>query len=323
MILGIDTSCYTTSVALMNQESRLTCDMRRLLAVEKGARGLRQSDAVYAHTQNLPQLLAELFCQHPAQQLTAIAVSAKPRPVDNSFMPVFTSGYGVARILAAALQIPLLSFSHQEGHLAAALWSAGLGWQEPFLALHLSGGTGEILQVEPCCNPVPSPLPHEYAPALYRIGIIGDTDLPPGQFVDRIGVALGMDFPAGAQLDALATTATRRDFRLSGSVTRTHISFSGPESAAQRAIASGVEPSQIAAAVFDNIGKSLAKAIRKAREISGIKKVLLMGGVAASQNLRRYLEQEGVNFASAKYSSDNAAGTAAMGVNIINNKLLR
>lgn len=93
MILGIDTSCYTTSVAIMNQESRLTCDMKRLLAVEKGARGLRQSDAVYAHTQNLPQLLAELFGQHQAQQLTAIAVSAKPRPEDNSFMPVFTSGY--------------------------------------------------------------------------------------------------------------------------------------------------------------------------------------------------------------------------------------
>ena len=320
MILGIDTSCYTTSVALMDQESRLICDMRRLLAVEKGARGLRQSDAVYAHTQNLPQLLDNLLQQYPAEQITAIAVSNKPRPQDQSFMPVFTSGYGVGRILAAALHLPLLCFSHQEGHLAAALWSAGLHWQEPFIALHLSGGTGEILQVEPCQPTITNSLPSQYEPLLYRISIIGDTDLPPGQFVDRVGVALGMDFPAGAQLDALATTATCRDFRLSGSVKGTHISFSGPESAAQRAITAGIEPSQIAAAVFDNIGKSLLKAIRAAKDNSGLDKVLLMGGVAASQNLRHYLAREKVHFAQAKYSSDNAVGTAAMGVYLTANK---
>lgn len=311
MILGIDTSCYTTSVALMDQQGRLISDMRRLLSVEHGARGLRQSDAVYAHNQNLPQLLAELFREHSAKQLKAIAVSCRPRPQDDSFMPVFTAGCGTAQILAAALRLPLFSFSHQEGHLAAALWSAGLHWQEPFIALHLSGGTGEILLVEPgaqSCSPSP-----DGEQRLYRISIIGDTDLPPGQFVDRIGVALGMNFPAGAELDALALNASCRDFRLSGSVRDTHISFSGPESAAQRAVKAGVEPAQIAAAVFDNIGKSLLKAIRAAKAAYGLERVLLMGGVAASQNLRRYLESEQVCFAQARYSSDNAVGTAALG----------
>lgn len=316
MILGIDTSCYTTSVAIMDNQSRLICDMRRLLSVAKGERGLRQSDALYAHTQNLPQLIPEAFAQCPAQQLEAIAVSLRPRPQQGSFMPVFTAGYAAAKMLAAALQIPLLCFSHQEGHLAAALWSASLHWQEPFLALHLSGGTGEILRVEPQQYSTILPLPPEQNPQLYHIEIIGDTDLPPGQFVDRIGVALGMKFPAGAELDALATTATCRDFRLSGSVKGTHISFSGPESAAQRAVVAGIEPAQIAAAVFDNIGKSLTKAITKARELSGINKVLLMGGVAASQNLRHYLEKEQVHFAQAKFSSDNAVGIAAMGAYI-------
>jgi len=216
-------------------------------------------------------------------------------------MPVFTAGLSLAKELAAALDLPLAEFSHQEGHLAAALWSAQLKWNDPFLALHLSGGTGEILLIKPKrCG--------------YDIQIVGDTDLPPGQFVDRIGVALGYPFPAGAHLDKLALSASSKDFRLTGSVKGTHISFSGPESAAARAVEAGVEPAQIAKAVFDNIGKSLAKAIACARKETDIKKVLLMGGVAASENLRQILKNENIHFAQAKYSSDNAVGIAALGV---------
>ena len=305
MILGIDTSCYTTSLAIMDFKGRLICDLRRPLAVAQGNRGLRQSDALYAHIQNLPGLAEEAFSIVPAGKLSAIAVSIRPRPLEGSFMPVFTAGHGMARQLSAALGIPLIAYSHQEGHLAAALWSAGLNWQQDFLALHLSGGTGEILQVSPAADPV--------SPTRYQISIIGDTDLPPGQFVDRIGVALGYPFAAGPHLDKLALTATDKSFRLSGSVKGTHISFSGPESAAQRAISKGVEPAAIAAAVFDNIGKSLSKAIAAAREQSGINDVLLMGGVAASSNLRNYLEKDRINFAKAKYSSDNAVGIAWLG----------
>lgn len=309
MILGIDTSCYTTSIAVMDNQGRLICDLRRPLAVAKGQRGLRQSDALYAHVQNLPELAEEAFSIVSRQQLEGIAVSSRPRPIDGSFMPVFTAGHGLGRQLAAALSLPLMTFSHQEGHLEAALWSAALTWQEPFLALHLSGGTGEILKV--------TPLPLAKDTPCYEIEIIGDTDLPPGQFVDRIGVALGYPFPAGPHLDKLALTADKKDFRLSGNVRGTHISFSGPESAAERAIAAGVEPAQIAAAVFDNIGKSLAKAIRTAKEQTGIKNTLLMGGVAASDNLRRYLKKDGVDFALAKYSSDNAVGIARLGMRTI------
>ena len=235
-------------------------------------------------------------------------------------MPVFSAGVNAARILAATHNIPLYQFSHQEGHLAAALWSARLNWQEPFIAIHLSGGTGEMLKVTPCSQAEITDQPnHAVSPQIYKTKIIGDTDLPPGQFVDRIGVGLGYSFPAGAQLDQLALTATCRDFRLSGSVKGTHISFSGPESAAQRAIEAGVEPSQIAAAVFDNIGKSLKKAIMTAQEEYGIENVLLMGGVAASKNLRLYLRSLNIEFASPKYSSDNAVGLAFLASNYGNN----
>lgn len=321
MILGIDTSCYTTSVAIMDMEGRLICDARRPLTVEKGGVGLRQSEAVFAHNRNLPEALAEAFGRCPAAQLSAIAVSSRPRPINGSYMPVFTAGTGYARVLAAALNLPLYAFSHQEGHLAAALWSAGLTWREPFLALHLSGGTGEILQVTPCSLTSQSslgfPRPDGETPSpAYDIVAIGDTDLPPGQFVDRVGVALGFPFPAGAALDQLAATATRRDFRLSGSVKSTHISFSGPESAAQRAVISGVEHAQIAAAVFDNIGKSVQKAICAARQEYDIEKVLLMGGVAASRNLRRYLSRDTVNFAASRFCGDNAVGLAALAKNM-------
>lgn len=320
MILALDTSCYTTSVAIMDTSGRLICDVRRPLSVERGCRGLRQSEALFAHVRNLPGALAEAFAVCPAAQLTRIAVSTQPRPETGSYMPVFTAGISAAETLAAALRLPLLGFSHQEGHIAAALWSAGLTWQEPFLACHLSGGTGELLLVTP--RPVaalPAAPAGQIIPAgcaAYRIEIIGDCDLPPGQFVDRVGVALGCDFPAGAALDRLADSAVKREFRLSGSVRDCRISFSGPETAAQRAVAAGVEPAEIAAAVFANIGKSLHKAIARARERYHLERVLLMGGVAASGNLRNYFLRENVDFAAPPYAGDNAVGLAALSKNI-------
>lgn len=301
MILGIDTSCYTTSLAVFDPAGRLLCEKRRLLPVEKGSCGLRQSDALFCHVRQLPQLMEELTAELGPLRPRAVSVSVRPRPRDGSYMPVFLAGQGLARSLAAAWGVPLYQTSHQEGHIAAALWSAGLSWREPFLALHLSGGTGEILAVRP----------HS---AGYDIETVGDTDLPPGQFVDRVGVALGLPFPAGPALEELAGQARGTEFRLSGSVQGTHISFSGPESAAQRAVAAGVEPAQIAAAVLDNIAKSLAKAIENARRQTGLRQVLLAGGVAANQRIRRRLQPLGVSFAGAKHAGDNACGVALLGL---------
>ena len=301
MIIGVDTSCYTTSLAVFDPAGRLLCEKRRLLPVEKGLCGLRQSEALFCHVKQLPELTEELAAELGPLAPRAVCVSSRPRSAEGSYMPVFLAGLGLARSLAAAYGAPLYQTSHQEGHIAAALWSAGLAWQEPFLALHLSGGTGEILRVEP-------------QPAGYEIETVGDTDLPPGQFVDRVGVALGLPFPAGPELEKLAEQATDTDFRLSGSVRGTHISFSGPESAAERAIASGVEPASVATAVLDNIAKSLAKAIAAAREQTGCQKVLLAGGVAANRRIRKKLAASNVCFAAPKYAGDNACGVALLGL---------
>ncbi len=302
MILGIDTSCYTTSIAFVDEEGRLLQEFRRPLTVAQGERGLRQSEGLFCHVKQLPELMeAAAACPElQGRRLAAVAVSSRPRPAAGSYMPVFLAGESLARSLAAGQQLPLYRFSHQEGHIRAALYSLGLDWPDPFIALHLSGGTGEILRVT-------------RAGPGYAITVIGDCDLPPGQFVDRVGQALGLPFPAGPHLDQLARTAQSRAFRLSGSVKGLRISFSGPEAAAQRAIAQGVAPAELAAAVFDNIGKSLAKAIAAARAETGLERVLLSGGVAASACLRHYLAREGVCFGQPRFSGDNALGIACLG----------
>jgi len=303
MILGIDTSCYTTSIAFVDEEGRLLQELRRPLPVSKGERGLRQSEGLFCHVKQLPDLLEQGWAgpELRGRPLLAVAASVRPRPAEGSYMPVFLAGAGLGRSLAASHGIPFYAFSHQEGHIRAALASADLDWRQPFIALHLSGGTGEVLRVEP------------QQQAGYAVEVIGGCDLPPGQFVDRVGQALGLPFPAGPHLDELAGQAQSREFRLSGAVQGSRISFSGPESAAQRAIARGVDRLELAAAVFDNIGKSLAKAIAAARSQTGLQRVLLSGGVAASANLRRYLDREQVRFGSPRFSGDNAYGAALLG----------
>lgn len=301
MILGIDTSCYTSSVAICDSHGRLLSDKRRLLPVSRGQCGLRQSEALFYHVRNLPDLMDELFAEVGDADIQAVAVSGQPRPQADSYMPVFTAGMAVARSVAASLGVPCYVTSHQEGHIMAALYSANLRWTEPFLAVHLSGGTGELLYVEP----------HAVG---FSIRVIGDTDLPPGQFIDRVGVALGLSFPAGPEIEKLAACAISTDFRLTGCVQGTHISFSGPESAAQRAVAAGVPSAEIAAAVLDNIAKSLAKAIGAARSEYGCQRVLLAGGVAANQRIREKLHSLHLNFAQSHYAGDNAVGVALLGL---------
>ncbi len=215
-------------------------------------------------------------------------------------MPVFGAGLSLAHSLAAVLGVPCYETTHQEGHIMAALHSIGAEWKEPFLALHLSGGTGELLAVEPRQNG-------------FDLRIVGDTDLPPGQFIDRVGVAMGLPFPAGPCVEQLAEQAGSSGFRLSGSVKGTHVSFSGPESAAQRALASGVDKAEVAAAVLDNIAKSLGKAISTAREEQNIYPVLIAGGVAANKRIRARLSSLHVHFSDPRYAGDNSCGVALLG----------
>ena len=201
--LGLDTSNYTTSIAWF--DGRSGENQSRLLPVRPGELGLRQSDAVFAHVQGLPALAARLFAGVDTGGLEAIGVSTRPRAVEGSYMPCFQVGLSQARTLAAALGVPVVEVAHQQGHLAAALWAAGKMdlLDGPFLAWHLSGGTTELLYVEP----------EGWNLNCRRIG--GTMDISAGQLIDRTGKLLGLPFPAGRHLDELSqATGTEEAFRV-------------------------------------------------------------------------------------------------------------
>lgn len=292
--LGIDTSCYTTSLALVDGEGNLLLDKRIPLPVPAGEQGLRQSEGVFHHVRHLSSIWGEL--ELPA--LSAVGVSSRPRPVDDSYMPVFLPGLAVAGAVAAAQKVPLYRFSHQEGHIAA-----GLGNRQPkeaFMAAHLSGGTSEVLQVAPREG------------AGFHIDLLkGSDDLNAGQLVDRVGVVLGLPFPAGPSLEALAQEASG-NLRLTGAK---GFGFSGPLSAALRLVQSGEAAEEIAFAVFRVIANALEKELRAQAEKSGLNKVLLAGGVMSNSFIRRRLVERlgrrlNLIFAEPRLCTDNGVGAA-------------
>lgn len=309
MILGIDTSNYTTSLCLIDQTGNILKEQRQLLEVEEGERGLQQSAAVFQHVRNLPILLEAIGS---FQGLQGICVSSRPRPEKGSYMPVFLAGEGLARSLAAALDVPLYRTSHQEGHIAAGEGTAGLIPDHEFLAVHLSGGTSDLLRVK-------------RQAAGYEIRQMGSSkDLHAGQFVDRVGVALGLPFPAGPHLEKLARTATESDvfIRVPSPIDGYNWSFSGPETAVRKLIQAGVSPAGIARATESAIAKGLEKVLRKAIKETNHKLVLMVGGVAANlyirDRLKKRLEHPAVGarlfFADPRYSTDNAFGVACIGL---------
>lgn len=308
VLLGIDTSNYRTSLCLAREDGQIVAEAKRLLKVKEGKRGLQQSEAVFQHVMNLPELSEQM--KWDAYEIVAVCVSEKPRPVDQSYMPVFKVGEGLAKSLSIYLQVPLHLTTHQEGHIAAGEYTAE---QRPandrFLAVHLSGGTSELL----LCDR------HKSGYAIEKVG--GTIDLHAGQLVDRIGVAMGMSFPAGPQLEQLAKNATG-DFRISSAVDGLTFSFSGPEASLLRAIEAGqVSQEDIARATEQCIANTLEKALRNALEKGFPRDILIVGGVAANQYMRERLikrmEHPAVKaklyFCDPVYSGDNAYGVAMLG----------
>ncbi len=297
VIIGIDTSCYTTSLAMIDAGGGLLLDRRIILRVKPREKGLRQSDAVFQHLQNLPSL-AELPLANRSYR--AVAASTRPRPVDGSYLPVFRAGASFGEALSKLLGIPFLATSHQEGHIRAGL-ADGIRL-ERFLAWHLSGGTTELLLVEAA----------EPGFKIKRIG--GTSDLQVGQFVDRIGVTLGTPFPAGPGLEKMALLSEDPGV-LPVVVKDLELSFSGPEAAAARLAASGsIGRNDLARQVFNCITQGLLKVTRKAVAEIGAIPVLLVGGVASNEIIRAGLLQSGLadgiefHFGPKQLSGDNAAG---------------
>jgi N6-L-threonylcarbamoyladenine synthase len=300
MIVAIDTSCYTTSLALIGADGQVLADRRIMLAVARGERGLRQSEAFFQHVQNLPRLLDEAWRREP---VTAVAAATMPRPVPGAYLPVFQAGASFAELLAKTLDVPFYKTTHQEGHIRAG-FAGETPPDRPFLVWHISGGTTELLWVRP-------------RQAGYEIEKIGGTsDLPAGQFIDRVGVAMGTAFPAGPELEQLALKSSA-DEALPIAVQDYSISFSGPESAAQRLIKQGADPRLVSRQVLNCISRSLLPVTEHAMKEYKTKLLLLVGGVAANQLLREAFQANfkncRVRFGSRELSGDNAVGVGLLG----------
>ena len=297
-VLGFDTSNYTTSVAWFDGCSGTNCS--KLLPVKQGELGLRQSDAVFAHIKGLPELSGRLFSNLEQLQITAVGVSTRPRAVEGSYMPCFMVGYSHAKMISDMFHIPLVEVSHQQGHIAACLWSAGrLDLMDtPHLAWHLSGGTTELLLVEPEGKNV----------RCTKIG--GTTDISAGQLIDRTGQLLGLSFPSGKHLDALSQDATGKElFRVK--CNGSEFSLSGVQNKVQQFYQQHNATETAAYALRCICGAVMTASKNALKEYPGLP-VVFSGGVASNSMLRAYLEPLSPIFAEPQYSTDNAIGVAVL-----------
>ena len=306
VVVGLDTSCYTTSAAAVTADGQVVASCRKLLPVKLGERGLRQSEGVFIHVRQLPERLEELREFIRGDEIVAVCASSRPRDEEESYMPVFQVGDAQARGMAAMLGVPCFASTHQRGHVAAAMVDSGIAPGD-LLAVHLSGGTTELLSLR--------------GEELTLLG--GTLDLHAGQVVDRVGVALGLPFPAGPHLEKLALQGhaeARLPVSMAEGGLRCHLS--GAESQAQRWIASGaISPEDTAMEIYDLLARTVARMILAGAAKTGIRQVLIAGGVASSALFRRLVTERirksdrglRVCFGRPEYSGDNAVGAALIG----------
>lgn len=309
VVLGFDTSCYTTSAAAVHEDGRVLLNQRMLLPVELGQRGLRQSEAVFAHVRQMPLLTADMEPILREEKILAVAASSAPTSAEESYMPVFTVGLGHAQVLANILGVPCVKVSHQEGHIAAGQIGRK-AMDSRFVALHVSGGTTELLLSQDG--------------KLTRLG--GSLDLNAGQLMDRVGVAMGCPFPAGAALERKALACRERAAGLlpasmEGDDLFCHLS--GAETKCQGLLKEGaLSHERIALEAFDFLARTVARLLMAGCRAADVTLALLVGGVASS-TLLRGLVAERLQKAGSKllaicgepgYSTDNAAGVALLGL---------
>ena len=299
--LGIDTSNYTTSVCLYDSESGRVISERKLLPVRMGELGLRQSDAVFHHVQQLPELFDRAFSAYTGE-LAAVGVSSAPRTVEGSYMPCFTVGMTAARAIASAMHIPVYTFSHQQGHIAAALYSIDrLDLLScPHIAFHVSGGTTEALLVNGSGGFLTTRL------------IAHTLDLNAGQLIDRVGVMLGLPFPCGRELEKLAVQCDE-PMKPKATLKGLDCCLSGAENQAKKLREQGRSDAYIARYTIELILETIRRMSMRIREQYGSLPFVYAGGVMSDSIIRDRLTAESdCLFSKPEFSSDNAAGIAVL-----------
>ena len=307
LFLGIDTSNYTTSAALADLDGNILLNLKRMLPVKEGERGLRQSDALFAHTKNLPLIMQELkaFLDNMGEdaKIVAVGCSATPRDAEGSYMPCFLAGVSAAETAGAVLSCPLYRSSHQNGHVMAALYSSGktelLSMRAPFAAFHVSGGTTELLLVTP----------NEIGFDIRQIG--GSADMNAGQAIDRTGVMMGLHFPCGREMEAISAGQPYKKGKIS--VNGLECNLSGLENLAKKLYGETRDCAVVSAFCFDFIADTLKKMTENLRETYPDIPVIFAGGVMSNKRIAARLAPLGnVYFSAPEFSADNAAGTALL-----------
>ncbi len=302
---GIDTSNYTTSVAVYDSDTNRIYQTKKLLPVKSGEAGLRQSDAVFHHTKQLPEMVEELFSMHPVENLKAVSASVRPRNIDGSYMPCFLCGEGLGRSVSAMNKIPFYRTSHQTGHILSALYSADrLSLiHEKFIAFHVSGGTTDCLLCEPDKSDI------------IRITQIGTSlDLKAGQLIDRVGLMLGLKFPCGIELEKLAYNSDR-NYKVKAILKGNDCCLSGLENKCRKMLDDGETPENTAKYCLDAVTENVISMTREAIKIHGDIPLVFAGGVMSDKIIRqKIISRFGkADFAEPEFSCDNATGVAIYG----------
>jgi N6-L-threonylcarbamoyladenine synthase len=294
LFLGIDTSNYTTSVAVCGDSQQ---DIRQIIEIKDGMRGIRQSDGVFVHLKTLPELYNKLDIDF--SKVKAIGVSTRPRSVDGSYMPVFLAGESFARVVSKTLDIPLYSYSHQDGHIMAGIMSGDAYdlLEKPFTAVHLSGGTSEIVSAR-------------YKDGKFNCQIIGGTkDISVGQLIDRVGVKLGFKFPCGKEIDRISKECDS-PAKLKISVKDGYMNLSGMETQLLK-MAETEDPAYVAKSALHFGARSVVSALSQLK----CENILFVGGVSSNSYMRNYFKENldtDIYFATPHLSCDNAMGIAKL-----------
>ena len=301
--IGIDTSNYTTSVAVVDEEGNILLNSKQLLPVRENECGLRQSDALFCHIKNLPTTIEALRTFSESGTIVAVGVSTRPRNVEGSYMPCFLAGVNTARAIASALNVPLYEFSHQCGHIMAAIKSSGRFdlLEREHLAFHISGGTTEMLRVR-------------YLGDAFSCDIVGGTlDASAGQIVDRVGVAMGLPFPAGPYMEKLALAYEGKVPNRKPTLKGSYANLSGLENIAKKLFEESRSKELVCAFIFKYIARMLKEMTYAYYRECGEIPVIFAGGVMSCSLIQKELSGEfDAGFAEPKLSSDNAVGIAEL-----------
>ena len=299
--LGIDTSNYASSIAVIDYEkNEILLNEKQFLPVKQGECGLRQQDAVFGHIKNLIDMLELVHSKFDLSCVQAVGVSVKPTNEDGSYMPCFLVGKLLSQMVKTVKDIPVVHTTHQDGHLNSALFSLNNEnlYNQKIIVFHVSGGTTDMILVE-------------NGQIIETVG--SSNDLFAGQAVDRLGVKLGFQFPAGVYVSKLAAECDQV-IKPKVSVKDLNCNLSGLQNQCEKLIEQGYETSYVCKYCLSYIAHTLIKMAQNARETYGDMPIVFVGGVMSSETIKDIVQNKlkDSHFVEPVFSSDNAIGVAAV-----------